>query len=92
MAPTRLPVLIAATLAATSNAIEFGGHNDITQATVAPGSETQTSSTGSYDSTNQWTQTASSSNNVPTMTPTVPSSVSGSQGWSQPTGGNFFRV
>ncbi|GMF34857.1 unnamed protein product [Phytophthora lilii] len=91
---SRLPVLIAATLAATSTAIDFGGQNDITQSagTVAPQGET----TGSYDSTSQWTQTASSSNDVPTMAPSAPSTVSGSQswapqtssgsqGWSQPT-------
>ncbi|KAE9100023.1 hypothetical protein PF006_g23002 [Phytophthora fragariae] len=38
-----------------------------------------------YDSTNQWTQTTSSSNDVPTVAPSAPSSASGSQGWSQPT-------
>ncbi|KAE8953889.1 hypothetical protein PR001_g32708, partial [Phytophthora rubi] len=73
MAPTRLPVLLAATLAATTTAVKFGGRSAITPtpATVAPLPETQTSSTGSYDSTNQWTQTTSSSNDVPTVAPSA---------------------
>ncbi|KAE9096201.1 hypothetical protein PF010_g16431 [Phytophthora fragariae] len=43
MAPTRLPVLLAATLAATTNAVKFGGRSAITPtpATVAPLPETQ---------------------------------------------------
>ncbi|KAG4245470.1 hypothetical protein PC116_g6741 [Phytophthora cactorum] len=91
MAPSRFQrtsaVLLAATLAATTSAIDFAGENDVTQSTgtVAPGGETQASTAGSYDSPNQWTQTASSSNNVPTMVPSAPSSVGGSQGWPQPT-------
>uniref|UniRef100_H3GN36 Neutral zinc metallopeptidase, Zn-binding site n=1 Tax=Phytophthora ramorum TaxID=164328 RepID=H3GN36_PHYRM len=90
MAPSRFQrtsaVLLAATLAATSSAVEFGGENDVTQSagTVSPGGETQTSTAASsFGNTDQWTQTASSSNNVPTMAPSVASS--GSQGWTQPT-------
>ncbi|EGZ14792.1 neutral zinc metallopeptidase [Phytophthora sojae] len=81
MAPTRLPHLIAAALAATSTAAKVAGHHGHTHApaTVAPAIETQASSS---DSPNQWTQT---SNDVPTVAPTAPSSASGSQGWSQPT-------
>ncbi|KAF4129196.1 hypothetical protein GN958_ATG21626 [Phytophthora infestans] len=88
MAPSRiLAVLLVATLAVTSSGFDFAGENDITQSTgtVAPGIETQVSSTGSYDSPNQWTQTASSSNNVPAVVPNAPSSVSGSRGWTPST-------
>ncbi|KAL3663889.1 hypothetical protein V7S43_011300 [Phytophthora oleae] len=92
MAPSRLPrtsaVLLAATLVATSSAIEFGGQNDITQTagTVAPAEETPTTNVatgasgfGNFDSPTQWA--APSSNEVPTTAPTVASSGSG---WSQP--------
>ncbi|ETN13914.1 hypothetical protein PPTG_08595 [Phytophthora nicotianae INRA-310] len=91
MVPSRFQrtsaVLLAVTLTATSSAFDFAGQNDITQSTgtVAPGDETQASTTGSYDSPNQWAHTASSSNNVPTMVPSAPSAVSGSQGWTPPT-------
>ncbi|KAL4086504.1 hypothetical protein PRIC1_014207 [Phytophthora ramorum] len=90
MAPSRFQrtsaVLLAATLAATSSAVEFGGENDVKQSagTVSPGGETKTSTAASsFGNTDQWTQMASSSNNVPTMAPSVASS--GSQGWTQPT-------
>ncbi|GMF52722.1 unnamed protein product [Phytophthora fragariaefolia] len=76
MAPTRIPVIIVATLAATFTAVKCSGKNGITQtaSTLAPGG------IGSFDSANQW----SHSTYVPTMTPSVPSGVSGSQWWSQP--------
>ncbi|GMF35662.1 unnamed protein product [Phytophthora fragariaefolia] len=76
MAPTRIPVIIAATLATTSTAVKFGGKNDISQttSTVAP------EGIGSFDSPNQWSQTT----DVPTVAPSAPSSAIGSQGWSQP--------
>ncbi|KAG1706354.1 hypothetical protein DVH05_001501 [Phytophthora capsici] len=67
-------VILASSLVVTSVAIEFGGENDVTQTagTVAP---------GNFGDTNQWMQTAFSSNNVPMMTP----SNVGSQGWAPPT-------
>ncbi|KAG1706358.1 hypothetical protein DVH05_001505 [Phytophthora capsici] len=73
MVPSRFQrtsaVLLAATLIASSSSLEFDGKNDITQSagTVAPDGDTP------------WTQTASSSNDVPTMAPSAPSSTSGSQ-------------
>ncbi|KAK1940972.1 hypothetical protein P3T76_007678 [Phytophthora citrophthora] len=69
-----LAAILASSFTVTSVAIEFGGDNDVTQTagTVAP---------DNFGDTNQWMQTASSSNNVPMMTP----SGVGSQGWTTPT-------
>ncbi|KAK1940973.1 hypothetical protein P3T76_007679 [Phytophthora citrophthora] len=73
-------VLLAATLIASSSSLKFGGNNDVKQSTgtVAPGSNMQT-----------WTQTESSSNNVPTMAPSAPFSASGSQGATQDSGNQW---
>ncbi|GMF35202.1 unnamed protein product [Phytophthora lilii] len=85
MAPSRFPrastILVAAILASTSGAIDFEGQQDITQSTgpVAPNSETQLTTVGGNGFGDQWAQTASSSNNLPTY------SVAWSGGWSQPT-------
>ncbi|RLN51753.1 hypothetical protein BBP00_00009814 [Phytophthora kernoviae] len=92
MAPSRFlcvsTALLAATLVATSSAIDFSGENDVTQTagTVAPGkgmgSTNPTPSAngfGTDDSPTQWTQTASSSNDVPMMTTSTPSSGIGDQ-------------
>ncbi|GMF34855.1 unnamed protein product [Phytophthora lilii] len=88
--PRASVVLLAATLTATSSAIDFSGQNDVTQTagTVAPSGETPSTFAssgangfGNFDSPTQWS--ASSGNNVPTTAPTVASG--GSGGWSPPT-------